>query len=136
AAVAATTGGTSTDSTSTAPSMPGLVTLSDGDLDVSVWMLPTDPGLPALAAACDNAAVRGLLASFGSRCGRLRFTVASYRPRRRAVVEASGDGVRLFLKVLRPGKARDLHLRHRLLREAGVPVPRSLGYTDDGLLVL
>jgi aminoglycoside phosphotransferase len=115
---------------------PGVLTLSDGRLDVSVWMLPADPGLPALTAACDDAPVRRLLASFGVVSGPLTFSVLSYRPRRRAVVEARGDGVRLFLKVLRPGKAGELHRRHRLLREGGVPVPRSLGYTDDGLLVL
>ena len=36
-------------------------------------------------------------------------------------------GVRLFLKVLRPQAVAALHERHRLLRAAGLPVPRSLG---------
>jgi aminoglycoside phosphotransferase (APT) family kinase protein len=44
--------------------------------------------------------------------------------------------LRLFLKVLRPPSVADMHRRHRLLHDAGLPVPRSLGWTDDGLLVL
>ena len=52
------------------------------------------------------------------------------------VVEVRGPGLRLFLKVVRPGLAEGLHERHRLLRAAGLPVPRSLGWTEDGLLVL
>jgi len=66
----------------------------------------------------------------------LRLDVRSYRPRRRAVVEVRGDGLRLFLKVLRPAVVAGLHERHRLLLAAGLPVPRSLGWSADGLLVL
>jgi len=60
----------------------------------------------------------------------------AYRPGRRAVVEATGAGARLFLKVLRPSRVAGMQERHRLLHGAGVPVPRSLGWNADGLLVL
>lgn len=115
---------------------PGVLALSDGQRQVAVWRFPMDPGLPALAAAYDPDAMTAMLRSFGVEAGPLRCRVRAYRPRRRAVVEVSGPGVRLFVKVVRPHKVADLHLRHRLLREAGVPVPRSLGWSDDGLLVL
>lgn len=115
---------------------PGVLTLTDGDTTVAVWRFPLDPGLPALPTATDEVAVRALLASYGVRAGGLRLDVRSYRPRRRAVVEVRGEGVRLFLKVLRPKVVASLHERHRLLHAAGLPVPRSLGWSDDGLLVL
>jgi hypothetical protein len=115
---------------------PGMLVLSDGNQQVAVWRFPGDPGLPGLATALDESAVRALLSSFGLQAGRLDLRLRAYRPRRRAVVEITGPGVRLFVKVVRPSKVADLHRRHRLLYEAGVPVPRSLGWTDDGLLVL
>lgn len=120
---------------------PGVLVLGDGERQVSVWRFPSDPGLPALAGACDRRVVARLLTSLG--VGGLapdgsgvHLRVRAYRPQRRAVVEARAGGARLFLKVLRPSAVADLHRRHRLLHEAGVPVPRSLGWTDEGLLVL
>lgn len=115
---------------------PGVLELSDGATQVAVWRLPLDPGLPALATAMDAGAVRGLLMSYGVAPGPVDLRVRSYRPRRRAVVEVRAPGCRVFLKVLRPSAVEALHARHRLLHEAGVPVPRSLGWRDDGLLVL
>lgn len=114
----------------------GVLRLTDGSSTVAVWRFPLDPGLPALATATDEEAVRQLLATFGIRPGQLRLDVRSYRPRRRAVVEVRGPGCRLFLKVLRPKAVQALHSRHVLLRDAGLPVPRSLGWSTDGLLVL
>jgi hypothetical protein len=117
---------------------PGVLTLSDGAREVAVWRFPLDPGLPGLAAACDPVAVAALLARFGAAAGPqdVRLRMRAYRPRRRAVVQADVPGGRLYLKVLRPHRARDLHERHRLLHAAGVPVPRSLGWTEDGVVVL
>lgn len=66
----------------------------------------------------------------------VQLRVRTYRPQRRAVVEVRAGAVRLFLKVLRPHAVAGLHDRHRLLHDAGVPVPRSLGWTDEGLLAL
>ncbi|MBO0609933.1 phosphotransferase [Myceligenerans salitolerans] len=118
---------------------PGVVTLSDGDTTVAVWQFPGDPALPALPRAFDPAAVEELLAGMGvapdGRTGP-ELTIRAYRPTRRAVVEARSASARVFLKVLRPRKVADLHARHALLFGAGLPVPRPLGWSDDGLLVL
>jgi len=118
---------------------PGVVTLSDGDATVAVWRFPGDPGLPALPRAFDPAAVEELLAGLGvgpEARANPELSVRAYRPTRRAVIEARTPGARVFLKVLRPRKVADLHQRHALLSRAGLPVPRPLGWSDDGLLVL
>ena len=115
---------------------PGMLVLSDGTHQVAVWQFPSDPGLPGLARAFDESVLIGLLETYGVQTGPLKLSLRSYRPRRRAVVEVVGPGVHLFVKVLRPSKVADLHRRHRLLHVAGIPVPRSLGWTDDGLLLL
>nr|MDT0662199.1 phosphotransferase [Micromonospora sp. DSM 115978] len=115
---------------------PGALVLADGDTRVAVWRFPHDPFLPALPPADDPVAVAALLAELGLGAGPVRLTVRAYRPRRRAVLEAVGPTGRLFLKVVRPDRVADLHRRHRMLTAAGVPAPSSLGYTEDGLLVL
>jgi aminoglycoside phosphotransferase len=114
----------------------GVTVVGDGDTRIGVWQVPHDPDLPGLAAATDDDAVSRLLSrvGLGSRSARTR--LVAYRPRRRAIVEASAGSARLFVKVVRPPQARRLHERHRLFSAAGVPVPRSLGWTDDGLVVL
>jgi aminoglycoside phosphotransferase len=118
---------------------PGVVTLSDGDATVAVWRFPGDPALPALPRAFDPAAVEELLAGLGvgpRERAHPELKVRAYRPTRRAVLEATAASSRVFLKVLRPRKVADLHQRHVLLSRAGLPVPRPLGWSDDGLLVL
>jgi hypothetical protein len=115
---------------------PGAVTVGDGTDRVAVWRFPHDPYLPGMPTAYDPDAVAGLLRSFQLGDGPVRLLVRAYRPRRRAVVEAVGAQGRLFLKVVRPGRVEPLHRRHRLVTAAGVPAPRSLGYTPDGLVVL
>ena len=60
-------------------------------------------------------------------------TVRAYRPRRRAVIEVVAPTSRLFVKVLRPTRVRDLHERHRLLTDAGMPTPHSLGWTAENM---
>ncbi|MBE1876677.1 phosphotransferase [Myceligenerans pegani] len=118
---------------------PGVVTLSDGDTTVAVWRFPDDPGLPALPRAFDREGVEELLADLGvDPDGRAapELAVRAYRPTRRAVIEARSASARMFLKVLRPRRVEGLHRRHALLSDAGLPVPRPLGWSDDGLLVL
>jgi aminoglycoside phosphotransferase len=114
----------------------GVLVLSDGARSVAVWRWPLDPGLPALPSAVSETAVRALLADVGVDAAAVELKVRAYRPRRRAVIEVRTPERRLFLKVLRPTGVEATHGRHRLLRGAGVPVPPSLGWTDDGLLVL
>ena len=115
---------------------PGALRREQDGVEVLLWRFPHDPGLPALPTALDEDAVRELLLSYGVAPGPLRLDLRTYRPGRRAVVEVQALRRRLFLKVLRPKVVFDLHDRHRILSTAGVPVPRSLGATGQGLLVL
>ncbi|MCW6007165.1 phosphotransferase [Micromonospora sp. CPCC 205371] len=120
----------------TARAPDGALVVDDGVDRVAVWRFPHDPYLPALPAAIDPVAVGRLLHEYGYGGGPARLRVRAYRPGRRAVIEAATDRGRLFLKVVRPRKVTGLHERHRLLTDAGVPAPPSLGFTPDGLLVL
>ncbi len=115
---------------------PGLVRLAVGEREVAVWRFPHDPWLPALAAANEEPPLRALLDDCGVPAGPVEVRVRAYRPGRRAVVEVRTPEVRLFVKVVRPPSAADLSRRHGLLREAGLPVPRSLLARPDGLVVL
>lgn len=113
----------------------GAAVLDDGTTKVAVWRWPIDPSLPGLTAALDRERVARLLDDLGVDGGTIQLRVRAYRPGRRAVVEASGRRGRLFLKVVRPATVEALHRTHRSLAEA-LPVPDSLGWTDDGILVM
>ncbi|MBK1784784.1 phosphotransferase family protein [Prauserella cavernicola] len=108
--------------------------MSDGEREVGLWRFPHDPALPALPAACDPERMRRLVAGLGLGDGEVTLRVRAYRPCRRAVVEVRTARTSLFVKVLRPGKVEDLQRLHRAA--AGSLAPESLGWTDDGLLVL
>lgn len=114
----------------------GAFVLDDGAHRVAVWRYPHDPDLPGLPAAHDPESVGAFLDSLGLGARGLRLRVRAYRPRRRAVIEATGPRGRVYLKVVRPRKVEALHERHRTLIHAGVPVPHSLGYTVDGVVAL
>lgn len=115
---------------------PGSLVLSDGERDVVVWRVPADPWLPGMGPALDPAVVRALLEDLGLPSVETRGRVRAYRPGRRAVIEVTGPGVRLFLKVVRPDRAEALHQRHRAL-EGSVPVPASHGWSAElGIVVL
>jgi hypothetical protein len=117
---------------------PGVVALADGDRTAAVWMFQDDPGLPALRPLHEPRALARLLRDLRvpDAGGPARLQVRAYRPTRRAVVEASTPRGRVFLKVVRPDRVGALHARHALLADAGLPVPRPLGWTDNGLLAL
>lgn len=110
--------------------------VTDGEHDVQVWRFPFDPELPALAGACFPGSVAALLRDLGIDSTGLGLRVVSYRPRKRAVVEVTTGHRRLYLKVVRPRAAVRLHRRHALLTAADVPVARSLGHSEDGLVVV
>lgn len=114
----------------------GALVLDDGTTSVAAWRFPVDPQLPGLSRARDPAAVAALLEDLRLGTGAVELHTRAYRPRRRAVIEATGSRGRLFLKVVRPDRVETLHQRHRLLAAAGIPVPRSLGWTTDGVLAL
>jgi hypothetical protein len=113
----------------------GAAVLDDGTTRVGVWRWPYDPALPGLAAALDRERVGRLLDSLGIDGGTVRLRARSYRPTGRAVVEATGRLGRIFLKVVAPQRVESLHGTHRAL-VAHVPVPDTLGWSDDGIVVL
>jgi hypothetical protein len=113
----------------------GADVLDDGTTRVAVWRWPLDPGLPGVARAIDRDRVAALLDDLGVDGRSLQLRLRAYRPGRRAVVEATGRQGRLFLKVVRPSKVEGLHRLHRDL-SSHLPVPDSLGWTDDGVVVL
>lgn len=119
-----------------APDLPAgaLILEQDGDR-VGVWRFPFDPFLPALGSALDSVRVRQLLDGFGVAAGDPRLVVRSYRARRRAVVEARVGTQRLFLKVVRPSAAAELHRLHEAF-SPGLPVPPSFGWSDQGIVAL
>ncbi|TDO44110.1 phosphotransferase family enzyme [Kribbella sp. VKM Ac-2527] len=107
----------------TAQPLPGGVTvLGDGASQVGVWRAAHDPALP------------GMRVVLGAGHGHVR--LRSYRPLKRAVFEVVGPRGRFFVKVVPPSKVRDLRLRHQLITEAGIPAPRCVGWSEDGLLAL
>lgn len=106
-----------------------------GPVAVGVWRWPLDPALPALAWASRAATAGPRLAELGLADGPVRLRLRSYRPGRRAVVEATTGTGPLFLKVVRPVAVPRLVERHAVLAGA-VPVPPVLASTADGVVVL
>ena len=109
-----------------------LVRLDGGTVPLTAWLYPSDPVLVGLPAACDPAAVGRSV--FGGGDAELR--MVSYRPLRRAVLEAVQGGRKVFLKVVRPDRAAQLLRRHRLLTDAGLPAPVATAGPADGVVVL
>lgn len=104
---------------------------------VHLFAAAGDPGLPGLSRALDRHRLATLFADLGlARPGdEVSPRLVSYRPMRRAVVEATGGAGRLYLKVVRPSRVAALHRRHRLLGPM-LPVPPCAGWTEDGIAVL
>jgi hypothetical protein len=110
--------------------------VTDGDREVVVWRIPADPWLPGMRPALDPPTVSALLEDLGLPSGDLSCHVRAYRPTRRAVVEVTAPGARVFLKVVPLRKAEALHRRHLALHRC-VPVPASHGWSPDlGIVVL
>ena len=117
---------------------PGVLTLSNPTTGerVDVWVYPADPALPALRTAVYAEAAGVVLARLGLPVDGLRVSLAAYRPGKRAVVRVDTASTAYFLKVVRPPAAESLQARHTLWREAGVPVPTVLGWSEEGLVAL
>ena len=116
---------------------------ADGEREVAVWLYPHDPDLPGLPRAAypeSMAEICNAKQVFGRivRPSELKLTMIGYRPRRRAVVEVTDrvDGEVVFVKVLRDHLAPGVIRRHRMLLDAGLPVPEVRAVTNDRLLVL
>lgn len=101
---------------------------------IAVWLYPRDPELPALPAAVFPEAATTLLGRLGLNPSAVTLTVVAYRPGKRAVVRVEAPEFTVFLKVVRPAVAEDLHARYGLWRLQGIPVPQSLGWSDDGFI--
>ncbi|WP_022883999.1 phosphotransferase family protein [Glaciibacter superstes] len=117
----------------------GVLTMRDeesGD-QVSVWVYPRDPALPALQAAASPDGAEVILQRLGVDTGTgIALTLAAYRPGKRAVIRVDTDRSTLFLKIVAPGIAETFAQRHNAWLEAGLPVPRVLGWSVEGLLAL
>ena len=102
----------------------GTMVLRDGDLEVAVWRYPFDPDLPGLATAVTRSRANDLVADLVGEDVRLE--VRTFRPQRRAVVEANGSLGRAFLKVVPPADVGRLVAAHQALAAGGLPVPEVL----------
>ncbi len=112
-----------------------------GPIDVGVWRWPFDPVLAGLGHAVTPSTVAGLLAqSHGTfDDSHVRLEVVAYRPTDRAVirVDVDGRGTVAYIKVVAPHAAHAVAERHRVLHDAGVPVPHVDAFDETlGALVL
>ncbi|ACV09982.1 phosphotransferase [Jonesia denitrificans] len=99
-----------------------------------LWEHPHDPGLPGLPLASVPESVQ---ATWGGQLDLLNLETLAYRPLRRAVLKATfaeplGE---VFLKVLRKD-ADLLATKHRVLADAGIPVPHLLGDPVSDVLAI
>lgn len=112
-----------------AGTVPIEATPPTGDpLTVGVWRWPFDPVLVDLSTAVTPTLVAELLDGLAGR--RPELDVVAYRPTERAVVRVRSDGRELYLKVLPAGAGAAVADRQRRLRDAGLPVPEVLAWSD------
>lgn len=125
------------DLVATVGSIPeGAAVVAGPDGDVGLWAIPNDPLLPGLPSALHRPTVTRLLSDLGSTEEVAGTRLRSYRPGRRAVVEISAGSSSIFLKLVPPPEAPDLHERHRFLTDR-LPVPDSLGVSPElGIVAL
>lgn len=115
----------------------GALRVGDGPNGVTVWKVPHDPFLPALERVLDPGVAAQLVAGLDGDLGSPTTRLRAYRPGRRAVVEAQGEGGhRVYLKLVKPKRLEGLRRRHDELSQH-VPVPQPLGaHPELGLLVM
>ncbi|HEY5685181.1 MAG TPA: phosphotransferase [Acidimicrobiia bacterium] len=114
----------------------GATLLETGSTRLGGWIVPHDPALPGLAGLFDDRHRTELLAPLGVAPAPTTARLRSYRPGKRAVVEVTGAGIRLFVKTIRPDDVAALQEAHTALAPA-LPIPRSLGWSPEaGIVVL
>ncbi|WP_139316081.1 hypothetical protein [Cellulosimicrobium sp. CUA-896] len=101
---------------------PGVARLDDGERVLHVWRHPADPLLPGLAVACDPAELTRRLRATGQDVRVDAVEIVAYRPLRRAVLRARTTRGAVYVKVVRPHRARALVRRHALLTERDAAV--------------
>jgi aminoglycoside phosphotransferase len=114
----------------------GVLVLPIDNGTVAVWIYPNDPDLPSLASLVDASSATTVLGSLGIGAAASSTAVIAYRPGKRAVVRVNSETEHLYLKVLEPAKAAAIAERHQLFSSSGLPVPRLLGWSRDGLVAL
>ncbi|HET8867953.1 MAG TPA: phosphotransferase [Agrococcus sp.] len=103
---------------------------------LTAWVYPQDPSLPSLPAVSYPEAAGVVLAKFGIAAEGASLRMEAYRPGKRAVLRVDTATDRWFAKVVHPSQAATIHDLHERFGSAGVPVPRSLGFSDAGLVLL
>jgi hypothetical protein len=106
------------------------------DAAVTVWVYPDDPGLAPLRSLVEPRSVSKTLERLGIALEVVSTEVISYRPTRRAVVRADTPTGHVYLKVVEADKAAAIAERHKYFRSSALPVPRVLGWSPDGIVVL
>lgn len=113
---------------------PGTVPLVADGMQAGLWRYPFDPALPGLKPSVMAAGVAAVAGAFVG--ARPVLKVKAYRPGRRAVVHAAGEGDEVYLKVVRPSAFDALVAIHRGLA-SHLPVPEVMaGDPSLGILVL
>ncbi|QDO88906.1 phosphotransferase [Ornithinimicrobium ciconiae] len=114
----------------------GAVVVGSEGEQVAVWRVPHDPFLPSLATVLEPTTAASIIASLGGQIAEPHTRLRAYRPTRRAVIEVSGEGHRIYLKLVKPRRLQALHQRHLDL-DGLLPVPEPLGINSDlGLLAM
>lgn len=106
----------------------------DTDDTVSVWVYPQDPELPALPTAVYPEAAAVILEKMEIDATGLGLRLVAYRPGKRAVVRMDTARARIYMKVVRPAQVKELQNLYRLWEDAHLPVPATLGWTEEGLI--
>ncbi|TQJ30993.1 phosphotransferase [Microbacterium sp. SLBN-146] len=112
----------------------GLLVGTPEEPSVRIWLHPSDPYLPALAAVAFSQAAETLLDRLGVRATGMPQMVA-YRPGRRAVLRVPVGDTFAWIKAVLPSRTSAIVDAHRALADAGVPVPALRGWSDAGLVV-
>ncbi|WP_430592793.1 phosphotransferase [Humidisolicoccus flavus] len=103
---------------------------------LTAWVYPQDPSLPSLPAVSFPEAAGVVLSKFGIPADGASLTMEAYRPGKRAVLRIDVDGTQYFAKVVQPSLAQTIFTLHERFIAAGVRVPKCLGYSEQGLLLL
>ncbi|WP_347753728.1 phosphotransferase [Agrococcus sp. ProA11] len=103
---------------------------------LTAWVYPQDPSLPSLPAVSYPEAAGVVLSKFGIAADGASLRMEAYRPGKRAVLRVDTATDSWFAKVVHPSLASTIHDLHERFLHAGVPVPRSLGFSDAGLVLL
>ena len=125
------------NTSASAPTDEHTVELADASgRRLTAWVYPQDPSLPSLPAVSYPEAAGVVLAKFGIAAEGAILRMEAYRPGKRAVLRVDTATDSWFAKVVHPSLASTIHDLHERFLAAGVPVPRSLGFSDAGLVLL